>query len=440
MVDGIAEKKAPRRWNARGHGTGKDTSDAHGRLRPPGARVSAPLKKTKVPGVYRRGHRYVVLYRDPYGRQRSRAAATLAEARLLKSALTADVARGEYRALSGVTFAEYLPEWIATYPGRTSRGFREQTRQEYKRDLERHALPFFGPMKLAEVEPRDVKRFIGQLIGLGLTSSSVRRRMAPLRALFATAVEDGLIRSNPTSRIRIPRSPADRPDDQEPAKALTEQELARLLAETPAEWRLFVEFLAHTGLRFSEAIGLRWSDIDIEGERLHVRRRLYHGIDAPKSRYGRRDIPLAPRMLAALQHRRATTRYSAEGDPAFASRAGTPLDYACMYNRVLKPAARRAGVPWAAFHTLRHTCATMLFRNGLNAKQVQMWLGHHSPAFTLAVYVHLLPDDLPSPNFLDTLTQATTRTRMEIPAVAETAAVVDLRRARTSRGYASRHL
>lgn len=437
MVDGIADKKAPRRRNARGHGTGKRGSDAQERLRPPGARVSAPLQKTKVPGVYRRGRRYAVLYRDPYGHQRSRAAATLAEARLLKSALTTDVARGEYRALSGTTFAEYLPEWIASYPGRTSRGFREQTRQEYKRDLERHALPFFGPMKLAEVEPRDVKRFIGALIGLGLTSSSVRRRMAPLRALFATAVEDGLIRSNPTSRIRIPRSPTDRPDDQEPAKALTEQELGRLLAETPAEWRLFVEFLVHTGLRFSEAIGLRWGDIDIEGQRLHVRRRLYHGVDAPKSRYGRRDIPLAPRILDALQQRRSTTRYAAENEPVFATRAGTPLDYACMYNRVLKPAARRAGVPWAAFHTLRHTCATMLFRNGLNAKQVQMWLGHHSPAFTLAVYVHLLADDLPDPGFLDTLTQATTRSEMDAATSGEMAAVVDLRRARSSRGFAS---
>ena len=72
-----------------------------------------------------------------------------------------------------------------------------------------------------------------------------------------------------------------------------------------------------------------------------------------------------------------------------------------LFARVLKPAARRAGVPWAGFHTLRHTCATMLFRRGLNAKQVQVWLGHHSPAFTLAVYVHLLSDDLPDPTFWD---------------------------------------
>src|SRR6478609_7782623 len=65
------------------------------------------------------------------------------------------------------------------------------------------------------------------------------------------------------------------------------------------------------------------------------------------------------------------------------------------------PSNRRAGVPWAGFHTLRHTCATILFRRGLNAKQVQSWMGHHSPAFTLSVYVHLLADDLPDVSILD---------------------------------------
>ena len=53
--------------------------------------------------------------------------------------------------------------------------------------------------------------------------------------------------------------------------------------------------------------------------------------------------------------------------------------------------------------TLRHTCASILFRRGYNAKQVQVWLGHQSAAFTLATYVHLLPEDLPEPDFLDDL-------------------------------------
>ena len=59
---------------------------------------------------------------------------------------------------------------------------------------------------------------------------------------------------------------------------------------------------------------------------------------------------------------------------------------------------------WVGFHTFRHTAATLLFKGGLNAKQVQVWLGHHSPGFTLATYVHLLPDDLPGADFLDALT------------------------------------
>jgi hypothetical protein len=53
--------------------------------------------------------------------------------------------------------------------------------------------------------------------------------------------------------------------------------------------------------------------------------------------------------------------------------------------------------------TLRHTCASILFRRGYNAKQAHVWLGHHSAAFTLATYVHLLPEDLPEPDFLDDL-------------------------------------
>lgn len=55
--------------------------------------------------------------------------------------------------------------------------------------------------------------------------------------------------------------------------------------------------------------------------------------------------------------------------------------------------AQEAGMPWAGFHAFRHTCATRLFAAGRNAVQVQRWLGHHSPAFTLATYVHLLDDD-----------------------------------------------
>jgi integrase len=120
---------------------------------------------------------------------------------------------------------------------------------------------------------------------------------------------------------------------------------------------------------------------------------------APKSRYGRRDIPLSQRLATELE-----ARWLLEEDVdglVFPPATGTVLDASNLMRRVLKPAARTAGVPWAGFHTFRHTCATRLFRRGVNAVQVQMWLGHHSPAFTQAVYVHLLSSDLPDGDVLE---------------------------------------
>ena len=360
------------------------------------------LVKTATPGIFRRGGRYVVVYRDPHGAQRKRAARTLAEARELKASLTADVKRGEYRALSKVTFGEYAPEWIASYTGRTSRGIRPETLADYRSGLDRVAVPFFGRMQLAAIEPRDVKRLAAQLSASGLSAGSVRNALAPVRALLATAFEEGLIRSNPAAGLRISQRVAESGEEPQ-AKALTEDELRALLDEVPSEWRLFFEFLAHTGLRIGEAVALTRADVDFGKRRIHVRRRLYRGrLDSPKSRYGRRQVPLSERLSQALWRLRGA---SADDAPLFPSQSGGYLDASNVAARVLKPAARRAGVPWAGFHTFRHTCATILFRHGLNAKQAQMWLGHHSPAFTLATYVHLLPDDLPDASFLDSLTR-----------------------------------
>lgn len=163
--------------------------DGHAQVEPAAAKEAAVVtskdragprdERTSVPGVYRRGGRYSVIYRDPQGQQRRRSAATLAEARVLKAALTADVARGDYRALASVCFADYAREWIASYAGRTRRGFRETTRQEYRSDLEQQAIPFFGRMKLAEIEPRDVKRYTAELGNRGLAPGSVRNALGP---------------------------------------------------------------------------------------------------------------------------------------------------------------------------------------------------------------------------------------------------------------------
>jgi integrase len=108
-------------------------------------------------------------------------------------------------------------------------------------------------------------------------------------------------------------------------------------------------------------------------------------------------VPLGADLVSELRARRKASEWGRDEDLVFASATGTPLDHSNLMARVLRPVAEEVGAPWAGFHTLRHTCASMLFERGANAKQVQRWLGHHSPSFTLDTYVHLLEDDLGEP-------------------------------------------
>jgi integrase len=374
------------------------------------------LVKTSTPGIYKRGGRYVVRFRDSRGKQRKLFARTLAEARDVKAEKTTDVRRGEYRALSKVTFAEYAPEWIASYAGRTSRGVRDATRRDYARalgldldtgeplDPPRGAVAFFGRMRLTEIETRDVKTYATQVASTGVARGTVRLALAPVKTLLATAVEEGLIRSNPSAGLRIAQVKGNDGEESgdEKVKALTEDELKALIEAVPVERRLLVTLLAQAGLRISELLPLRWQDIDFGRRRLRVRRSLSRGlIGAPKTRHGRRDVPLTEAMTRALWNARKAPGVDGRDEAlVFPGRDGGYLDRTQVF-RVVKAAAAKAGVPWAGLHTLRHSAATILFRRGWNAVQVQKFLGHHSPAFTLAVYVHLLPDDLPEPDFLD---------------------------------------
>jgi integrase len=357
------------------------------------------LERTGTPGIFRRGNRYVVTFRDPSGRQRKRSARTLAEARSLKSSLTTDVNRGEYRTVSNVTFADYWPQWIDNYSGRTARGFRENTRAEYRRDLEREAAPYFGRMRLAEIEPQHVKRWLSSLATRGLAQSTIRSTFAPVRAMLADAAEEGTIRHNPAAGVRIPSTAK---ATEQKRKSLTDSEVDRLRTALTSEAdRLLVDFLLVTGLRISEAIALDLADLDFGRCRVKVSKRFYRGLDAPKSSFGRREVPITPDLARRVWAMRKDRPQAGGADPLFVSPQGARIDYANVYNRILKPAMRKAGITWGGAHRLRHTTATHLIRNGASANQAQLWLGHHDPGFTARTYVHLDSNDLPDPAIFD---------------------------------------
>ena len=151
--------------------------------------MPAAREKTTVPGVYKRGSRYEVTYRHR-GQWRSKAGfRTLAEARAFKGRANAGLEKPQGRE----TFEDYAREWLSTYRGRTSRGIKPRSLGRYREIMERHVLPFFKGYKLAEIERPDVRRFYSKLEAEGRPPGGVRKIAAPLKAMFATAVEDGLL-------------------------------------------------------------------------------------------------------------------------------------------------------------------------------------------------------------------------------------------------------
>jgi integrase len=366
--------------------------------------MAAKLVKTRHPGIYKRGSRYVATYRVN-GRQHRESAPTLEAARKLKATRETDSHRGEFHEQSRLAFHKYAIEWVERYQGRGRRGFRENTRAEYRRDLEHYALTFCGPReRMTDITPRRVAEFVAWCCkqptpgGKPLSDASVRRILSPVRSCFARAVQEGVVRHNPTAGVALPARAAIVEDDDH-AKALTREQLDMFIRVVDPGFRLFFLVLATTGLRWSEAVALRWRDVTLTGEaKVRVRRALV-GTEygPPKSRHGRREIPLARDVVDGLRALHGHTEWNGHDDLVFPTRTGTPLDYSNTRRRVLEPAAEEAGVSWAGFHTFRHTCASLLFEHGANAVRVQRWLGHHSPAFTLATYVHLLDGDLGMP-------------------------------------------
>jgi integrase len=367
--------------------------------------MAAPREKTRTPGIFKRGDRYVFSYRVE-GAQRWESARTLDEARRARAARTTDVQRGEHTERSRVTLHEYATEWVERYHGKGRRGFRENTRDEYRRVLGVKVLPYFAEgLRLTEITPSMIAGFVGSLCdaqkqGRALSDSTISNIVKPLRACLATAVREGLIRANPARDVDLPHRPTVEGIEAEEVRALGGEELSTLLDLLPEHWRTFFWFLAASGLRISEAIALQWQHVQLNGSAPHVkvRRALVKGrMEPPKSRYGRREVPLALDLADALRSHRSASEWPGDDDLVFSAGNGSPLMPGNLRRRVLKPAAGEAGVEWVGFHSFRHTCATMLFAEGRNAVQVQRWLGHHSAAFTLATYVHLLDGDIGEP-------------------------------------------
>jgi integrase len=310
------------------------------------------------------------------------------------------------------TFAAHTETWLRHAETRLRPATLDQVQTRLKR-----VLPVIGHLPLTAITRQTIRDLVATVQAQGSRRSKDKAIARPtLRAvlgcvsvILGQAVEDGVMPSNPCQRLGK-LLPAAAPDAEHVIEVFTSEELARLLAVAERDFpesHAFLLALARTGLRLGEAVGLEWRDVDFDRRVLLVRRAVRLGrVSLPKNGKTRR-VDMSPQLAARL-----ASLYSLQA--AEAALEGREAPTRCFPGQQDERAWRayvwtailgRAGVRYRKPHTLRHTYASLLLERRESLLYVQQQLGHHSPAFTLTVYGHLIPregvravdalDDLP---------------------------------------------
>jgi integrase len=297
-----------------------------------------------------------------------------------------------------LTIGEYLDRWLKDS---VERNVGPRTLSNYQLQVRQHLRPALGQVKLKALSPAHIQGLYRSKLDAGLAPSSVRYIHAVLHRALKQALRWGLVPRNASESVDLPRL------GKEEVEVLLPYEV-RAFLDAAREDRLEALYVVAVtvGLRRGELLGLRWTDLELDGEpKLRVGRQLQRMRDgsgrrfvAPKGGKGR-TIRLPARTVEALKAhraRQAQARLKAgslyqDGGLVFASEIGTPLEPSNIDRRSFKPLLEKAGLPDIRFHDLRHTCATVLLSQGVNPKFVQELLGHADIKLTLGTYSHFLP-------------------------------------------------
>ncbi len=278
---------------------------------------------------------------------------------------------------SRATFGQFAESWLGDRP------LALRTAELYRDLLDRFLLPTFAPMRLDRIGPELVRNWHSKMVAAdrraGRGPSTTAKAYRLLRAIFATAVRDGMLGRNP---CQIDGAGLERPAE----RPLVEPAQVFALAEAiEPRLRALVLLAAFGGLRRGELLALRRGDIDLDAgtvrvERQAVRTGSRKRVETPpKSHAGRRTRPLPPFLVDEMRRHMAT--YTGEGDEAhiFTGVRGGPLSAPLL--TVRWHAAREAvGLDRVTIHDLRHAAGTMLAWQGATQRELMAHLGHSSPA------------------------------------------------------------
>ncbi len=253
------------------------------------------------------------------------------------------------------------------------RGASPHTVEAYNRDISGF-ISYLEENSLTALERESVESYMGSLRTGGKKARSIVRAVSALRGFFNFLLADGCVTHNPLDDLEVPRFKPPIPE------VLSEQEMISLIempgeSKTSLRDRTVLELLYATGLRVSELVQLKKSDVNLEGGFLI----------ASGKRSKERVVPLGEFSRLALKDYIEKER--PKGSFLFPNRRGGKLTRQAVW-KLIRKYARKIEKAHVSPHTIRHTFATHLLEGGADLRSVQILLGHEDIS-TTQIYTHV---------------------------------------------------
>ena len=356
------------------------------------------------------GEAWVVDYVGPGGSRHIKSFDRKKDADAYHAVVAVDVQRGTHMPDSkSVVVAEAARLWLESGD---AAGLERSTLDSYRQHVNFHIVPLLGAVKLSQLTVPGVRQFEDRL-RRDRSPAMVRKVLGSLSAILADAQERGLVSQNVVRglRARRLRGKERRADKRQKGKLRvgvdipSPDEIRAIIAVLEGRWRPLLLTAIFAGLRSSELRGLRWNDVDLKRNELHIRQRAdrYSKMGALKSEAGERTVPIAPMLANTLREWKLTCPKGELG-LVFPNGIGRIESHANIVNRGLIPVQVAAGVvtakgeaKYTGLHSLRHFYASWCINRRVDGglelplKVVQARLGHASVQMTADRYGHLFP-------------------------------------------------
>lgn len=279
-----------------------------------------------------------------------------------------------------------------------------------------------GKMKVSEIDQIRIRKFYAGLVKQGLAANTIKFYHSLICPVLELAVDSNMIRKNPAKDARKGIGGTKR---EKTSITISQQEKLLDFLKSSSQYCVYhplMIFALSTALRVGELTGLRWSDVDLKENIIHIRQQLIYRnlgdgcrfhVQNLKTEAGRRNIPLTASARKSLikqkelslvlgtKQRKEIDRVT---DFVFLNSLGNPYAANAVnfmlknvidaYNRAEREVAAREDrepepLPHISAHILRHTACTRLAESGIDPKTLQYIMGHSSIAVTMDIYNHV---------------------------------------------------